>query len=140
MRSIYKKQAITDLAEKGETIKKIAEIVGCSQSLVYKTLKKNETIKKRKDVIAEDIIAYKAEGHTVKETADRFNISVSMAGQICKGVSPQHRPGHGNKGQPGKPDLEKRGMILSFMNEGLTAKEIAGLAGCSDALVYIVFK
>ena len=33
--------------------------------------------------------AYKAEGHTMQEVADRFGVSKGYAQQICKGIAPQ---------------------------------------------------
>lgn len=38
---------------------------------------------------AEQMRAYKAEGHTAKEVASKFNVSCDWARQVCKGIAPQ---------------------------------------------------
>ena len=60
---------------------------------------------------------YKAEGHTSKEVAEHFDISMESAKRICRGVNPQHS----NTNQHSKTtEKEKRAYVESFLPIGFS--------------------
>ena len=48
--------------------------------------------KQEKEARNEQMRRYKAEGHTMAEVAEKFNLSEGTTTQICKGIAPQQRP------------------------------------------------
>lgn len=65
----------------------------------------------------EEVRAYKAKGHTAKETAEHFGISECYARQICSGIAPQSH----TKGRPRNQDE-----IKSFIEKRLPDFEYFG--------------
>lgn len=60
---------------------------------------------------------YKAEGHTNKEVAEHFGISMESAKRICRGVNPQHS----NTNQHSKTtEKEKRAYVESLLPIGFS--------------------
>ncbi len=65
--------------------------------------------------IREEMKAFKAEGHTVKEVAEKFGYSIHYTQSICKGIAPQftRRPEHyRNQYTSGKFDREENARKL----------------------------
>lgn len=70
----------------------------------------------------EDMRAFKSQGHTMQEVADKFAMSIGTVQQICKGVAPQKsnvKPA--NKGVL-KSDIE----VAQFISERMPEVEYAG--------------
>ena len=96
------KEHIVDLHNAGLTFAEIAERVGRSVSLcrsvcidagaydVTPCAKKHEEYRQ-----------YKSQGHSAKETAEHFGVSVGTISKVCKGVAPQ------------KPDYSKVSKLLN---------------------------
>ena len=69
---------------------------------------------------AEMMRAYKAEGHTAKEVAVKFNVSCDWARQICKGVAPQLNKN--SESDVARKIKEKSNGFLEYVS-GYTIKE-----------------
>ena len=70
--------------------------------------------------------AYKAEGHTAQEVAERFGVSVTAVRWGCKGIAP--------RGIPSVTD-ETRGKIKAYREEGHTIQETVETFGVSRWVV-----
>ena len=77
----------------------------------------------------EDMRAYKAEGHTMQEVADKFRLSKATAQSICKGISPQTPKSNGyipvNKGV-----LKDDESVARFISERVPYEYAGNYTGC----------
>ena len=72
---------------------------------------------------------YKAEGHSNREVAERFGISIGTASQVCKGIAPQQsRPGidYQAKNQYTSESFDREANARRWVEEKLTGFEYAG--------------
>ena len=73
----------------------------------------------------ESIKEYKAEGHTSKETAERFNVSADYVRRLCVGIAPQ---GYG----PGR--VKDDNDVADFISERIPGFEYVGsYTGCDGS-------
>lgn len=94
------RESILKLHGEGKEVAAIVEETHCSDSYARCVLKEaglkcNKPKKKHWHKISAEtrrlMRAYKAEGHSHGEVAERFNVSEVASQQICKGISPQSR-------------------------------------------------
>jgi 5-methylcytosine-specific restriction endonuclease McrA len=76
----------------------------------------------------EQMRAYKAQGHTMKEVADKFNMSVAHTQEICRGIAPQIRIGsHDNcKNQYTSGKYDRVANAIKYIGERTLNFEYAG--------------
>ena len=79
------------LIREGYPAKEIVEILGYANITCVFNLAKSHGLKvaKAHDGLHEQMRRYKAEGHSHKEVAEHFCVSLQTAHNICKGISPQ---------------------------------------------------
>lgn len=79
------------LIKEGHTAKDIVKICGYANiSCVFNLAKAhNLKVAKAHNEIHEQMRRYKAQGHTMSEVAEKFNVSKGTAQNICKGIAPQ---------------------------------------------------
>lgn len=86
-----KRLAAIDYVKAGISYEETAKLVGFSTKYVKLICYKNgiRQIQDSKEKRNEEMRAYKAQGHTMKEVAERFGESQSVAQAACKGIAPQ---------------------------------------------------
>lgn len=72
----------------------------------------------------EDMRAYKAQGHTMQEVADKFGVVKGTAQLICKGIAPQ--PAISHYSPKNKGVLKADGEVARFIEERMPEAEYAG--------------
>jgi len=87
----HKRLAAIDYVKAGISYEETAKLVGFSTKYVKLICYKNgiRQIQDSKEKRNEEMRAYKAQGHTMKEVAERFGESQSVAQAACKGIAPQ---------------------------------------------------
>lgn len=65
--------------------------------------------KEEKAIRNEQMRQYKAEGHTMAEVAEKFNLHEGTVTQICKGIAPQYRPCKIYRNQYSRSDYDRLG-------------------------------
>ena len=103
-----KREQVISLRMSGMTYKQIANAIGHkNESWVMTVCRENGLggTSAWKDKRYAEMREYKAQGHTLKETALHFNVSHSLAERVCKGIAPQ------------KADYEKASQTLKEYNE-----------------------
>lgn len=85
------KDTVTRMFKEGASRHEIADAIGKSYSFVVAYINNCGCTRTNpnKEFYAK-MCEYKAQGHTIKETAQHFNVSMTKAGTVCKGVSPQN--------------------------------------------------
>lgn len=85
-------EKIVELRYAGHKLKQIAQELGVPQEAVRQAcIRAGVKGKPWKDMRDSEIRAYKAQGHTNREVADRFDISLTAAQTICRGIAPQKK-------------------------------------------------
>lgn len=86
-----KRLAVIDYVKAGISYEETAKLVGFSTGYVKLICYKNgiRQIQDSKEKRNEEMRAYKAQGHTMKEVAERFGVSQQIAQAACKGIAPQ---------------------------------------------------
>lgn len=85
-------EKIVELRYAGHKLKQIAQELGVPQEAARQAcIRAGVKGKPWKDMRDSEIRAYKAQGHTNREVADRFDISLKAAETICRGIAPQKK-------------------------------------------------
>lgn len=126
------------LIEKGYTAKEIVKLCGYSNISSVFNLAKSHNLKvtKANTHKHEAMRRYKAEGHTMQEVADRFNVAKGTAQQICKGIAPQQaRPPKNGYVPPNKGKLQEIEYVKNMIAERCPNFEYEGNYTGSDGYV-----
>ena len=122
----------------GYTAKEIADICGYKNISGVHNLAKKYGLKvaKAHGKLHEEMRAYKAEGHTMGEVAERFGVCKGTATQICKGIAPQKpKPPKDGYHAPNKGVLQNIENVKNIINERAPGFEYAGNYTGSDGHV-----
>lgn len=84
-----RRQSVLEFLKNGGTYDEAAERFCLSVGYVKQIYHKSGAIRSGKEKRNTEMRAYKAEGHSMKEVAERFGVSEGCASQICKGIAPQ---------------------------------------------------
>lgn len=122
-------QKALELIQKGYSAQEITRELGYKNaSAVYNLAKKhNVKITKFNAKKHEQMRAYKAEGHTMQEVAEKFGVTKHTAQTVCKGINPQKpRPPEGGYHAHNKGVLQDIDKVISIISERAPAFEYAG--------------
>lgn len=118
-----------ELIKEGYTAKEITEICGYSRVDSVYTLAKSHGLKVQKANarIYEQMRQYKAEGHSMREVAEKFGVCEATALKACKGIAPQKAPVFGEDNPPpNKGVLQDVDNVLEMISERAPGFEYAG--------------
>ena len=95
MKTQKERENVLELREAGNTYAEIVRITGISYSCVWNICngKNPQALPAKQKRIAE-MQAFKSQGHTAKEVAERFGVSESYATEKCIGINPICRNQH----------------------------------------------
>lgn len=95
---------------------------------------------KESEQLRERARQYKAEGHTMKEVAERFELSLGYTTQICKGIAPQKPDlkGKARNQWSSKPIELREAKAIETINKNLSGFEYSG--GFTHADGYVNLK
>ena len=117
------------LIEEGYTAKEIVEICDYSNISCVFSLAKSHGLKVQKANarIYEQMRQYKAEGHSMREVAEKFGVCEATALKVCKGIAPQKAPVFGEDNPPpNKGVLQDLDNVLEMISERAPGFEYAG--------------
>lgn len=131
--AIHKEDLILSLILDGFTAPEIREKLNLkANSYVYAVAYKHGLKTKRAwEDTHKKMREYKAEGHTHKEVAEKFNVCVDTAMTVCRGVAPQNPNGSPCK----KGALQDIGNVKRIISEKAPSFEYAGNYTGSDGHV-----
>lgn len=124
----------------GESNISLAKSFDVSPQIIQCKLKQLGISGKRLDKRNESMRNYKAQGHTMQETADKFGVSKAVAQQICKGIAPQKADTSNYNPPPNKGKFKpEKEVAEAIENSHPNFKYLGGYKGC-ESHVYLQCK
>ena len=126
------------LIKEGHTAQDIVKMCGYANISSVFNLANGHNLKvaKAHSKMHEEMLQYKAEGHTMQEVADKFGVAKGTAQRICKGVCPQKaKPPKDGYKSPNKGVLQDIENVKRIIGERAEGFEYAGNYTGSDGHV-----
>lgn len=129
MKAEAKREKVIELRKTGMTFQEIATEIGLkSDSWVAKICKENglrgsELWKEKRYA---EYRAYKAEGHTMAEVAEKFGINQATAQKVCKGIAKQIARPQEYKNQYTNGEFNREANAIKYIEERTPWFEYAG--------------
>ena len=112
----------------GKTTNEIVAILHVNTSWVSQVI--DTSVKPWKEKRYADMRAFKAQGHTMADVANKFDVSEMTAQRVCKGIAPQASAYKGRP-NPNKGKLQDENSVALFIESKMPGVEYVGnYTGC----------